>query len=69
MKKILKYVALFGILATATNAFIAAFTPEYEAWKEKYPSDPEESDEETPADVVGEVVKAQDLFPTKDKED
>ena len=71
MKKIVKYMALFAIIATAAKCFVDAFTPEYEQWKEKYPPEPEEEDEEEPSQVAGQVVQASELFKSdlKDKED
>lgn len=63
MKTIVKYMALFAIVAVAAKSFIDAFTPEYEAWKEKYPPEvePDETDED-PSEVAANVVTAADLF-------
>ncbi|MDR0824309.1 MAG: hypothetical protein LBN74_04400 [Prevotella sp.] len=59
MKSIVKYFALFSIVAVASKAFIDAFMPEYEAWREKYPPAPEEPDDEI-SEV--ETIPASDLF-------
>lgn len=62
MTTIVKYFALFAIIAVALKSFIDAFTPEYEAWREKYPPAPEEDDEDSPSAAVNNVVQAADLF-------
>lgn len=62
MKKIIKYMALFAIVAMAAKAFVEAFTPEYDQWKEKYPAEPDEADENTPSEVAGQVITAGELF-------
>ncbi|MDH6309788.1 hypothetical protein M2451_002028 [Dysgonomonas sp. PFB1-18] len=61
MKTVVKYLALMAIIAVALKSFIDAFTPEYEAWREKYPPEPEE-DEEDAGEALGNVVQASDLF-------
>ena len=63
MNTIVKYMALFAIVATAAKAFVDAFSPEYDAWREKYPPAPEEDeDEDSPSDVAANIVSAGDLF-------
>jgi hypothetical protein len=61
MKSIVKWMALLAILATAGKCFMDSFLPEYESWREKYPPEPEEEDEEADENAA-QVVSAQDLF-------
>ncbi|MBF0574413.1 hypothetical protein [Dysgonomonas sp. GY617] len=68
MKKIIKYMALFAIVATATKAFVDAFTPEYESWKEKFPPEPEIEDDEESGDVAANAVQASDLFKSESED-
>jgi hypothetical protein len=62
MKSLVKWFALFAVLALAGKAFIEVFNPEYEKWREKYPPEPEPVDDEDDDDETGKVVQAQDLF-------
>lgn len=61
MKTVVKYLALFAIVATAAKCFVDAFTPEYDAWREKYPPEPDDEAEDI-ANVSADVVSASDLF-------
>jgi hypothetical protein len=61
MKTVVKYLALMAIVAVALKSFIDAFTPEYEAWREKYPPEPDEDEEDANA-TLDNVVQASDLF-------
>lgn len=62
MKSIIKWMALLAIFATAGKLFMDAFLPEYEAWREKYPPEPDEEDETDPENPEQNVIQAQDLF-------
>lgn len=61
MSSIVKYVALLSIVFSAGLAFVNAFVPEYEQWREKYPPEVEEDEDDTPEGDV-QVQKAEDLF-------
>lgn len=62
MKSIIKWMALLAIFATAGKLFMDAFLPEYEAWREKYPPEPDEDDETDSENPEQNVIQAQDLF-------
>lgn len=67
MKSLIKWMALLAIFATAGKLFMDAFLPEYEQWREKYPPEPEEIDEDE-TEKTDNVIQAQDLFkPDADK--
>jgi hypothetical protein len=61
MKSIIKWMALVAIFATAGKCFMDNFLPEYEAWREKYPPEPDTEDEDEESTNVN-VVPASDLF-------
>ena len=62
MKSLIKWMALLAIFATAGKLFMDAFLPEYEAWREKYPPEPDEIDPEDEDEKSDNVIQAQDLF-------
>ncbi|HMM02734.1 MULTISPECIES: hypothetical protein [unclassified Dysgonomonas] len=61
MKSLIKWMALLAIFATAGKLFMDAFLPEYEQWREKYPPEPEETDDDE-TEKADNVIQAQDLF-------
>lgn len=62
MKSLVKWMALLAILATAGKCFMDAFLPGYEEWREKYPPEPEELDDDDPDNPDATVIPAKDLF-------
>jgi hypothetical protein len=62
MKSIVKWMALVAIFATAGKYFMDYFLPEYEAWREKFPPEPDPDDEELDPVADASVVPASDLF-------
>jgi hypothetical protein len=61
MKSLVKWMALVAIFAASGKCFMDSFLPEYEAWREKYPPEPEINEDEFDNDGA-EVVAASDLF-------
>ena len=61
--KIMKWIALLGIVMTAGMAFIREFTPALEKWREQYPPEPEEDDEEEQENAP-QIQTAEQVFNT-----